>query len=442
MANWYINPGLGSGTNAGTSWANAFNSTTTAWTDAITASSAGDDFYINSASTLSIAGAQTLTFKGTNASPNRIFSCSTITNNPPVAADLGVGATVTTTGANAISINGTAYIFGVIFNSGTGTTGTNFNIPLSGSCDLTFEQCQLNILTTSQTATLTLLNLNAVCRLILINTTVKITSGTASTISVGSGLFIWKNTASAIATGSTAMTSLFNANTRTTIAILDGVDFAGGAGVGSGKNLVAAMPTSSTFQFVNCKLASGVLFATPSVTGATADVVISDSSATGYRQERYTYQGTLTTSTSVYNNATDGTTPISWQVVTTANAKRQSPFECFQIVQWAAAGTYAASLVQCTSATASLTNADIWVDVEYLGSASSPLASLATTAPATQLTAGSSLAAGSWAVGGLGHNYQLAIPSFTTNLAGYVRFTVKVAKASLTINVDPSVTIA
>src|SRR5690348_3756530 len=121
MASWYINPGLGSGTNAGTSWANAFNSTTTAWTDAITASAAGDDFYVNAASTVSNTTNQTLTFKGTAAAPNRVFSCSTITNNPPVTADLGVGAAHTTTTTGTCTIRGFVYIYGVTFNTGSGT---------------------------------------------------------------------------------------------------------------------------------------------------------------------------------------------------------------------------------------------------------------------------------------------------------------------------------
>ena len=127
MANWYINPGLGSGTNAGTSWANAFDNTATAWADAISASSAGDDFYVNSASTCTNTTTQTLTFKGTAASPNRIFSCSTITHNPPLTADLGAGAAFTSTGAVSINVAGCFYMYGCNINVGSASNSCTFN---------------------------------------------------------------------------------------------------------------------------------------------------------------------------------------------------------------------------------------------------------------------------------------------------------------------------
>lgn len=435
MATWYVNSAA-TGTGAGTSWTNAC----TTLAAAITLSAAGDDFNILSTHAETQASALTLTFKGTPAAPNRVFSC-TNANSPATAADLASGAQVTTTGANSITINGCCYIYGVIFNCGTGTSAAIFNIATS-TADLTFDTCQLNGNTTTASQNHSFLGFSASNRLTLINTPIVIKGGVNSGIGVSSGLFIWKNTASAIGMGSTALNNLFSFNSRALIAICDGVDFNGGVGIAAGKNIVAAPSNPGVFQFINCKITSGALFGTPSAIGANIDVIVTDSGATGYRQERYAYQGTLTTSTTVYNNATDGVTPISWQVVTTANAKRQSPFECFDIVQWVAAGTYAASTIMCTSATASLLNSDIWVETQYLGNASFPLASGVSSGPATQLTTGSSLAAGTWATGSLGNNYKLAIPSFTTALAGFVRFRVKVAKASLTINIDPAVTVA
>jgi len=165
------------------------------------------------------------------------------------------------------------------------------------------------------------------------------------------------------------------------------------------------------------------------------------------------YQGTLTASASVYNGATDGVNPISWQVVTNANCNPQAPFECFDIVQWAAAGTYAASKIIATSATAGLLTNDIWCNVQYLGSASQPLGKPATTFGAgsgtTTLpqipqgtTPGAITTGATWATGGLGTNYSIAIPSFTTSLAGFVRVRVYVGKPSLTINIDPKAVIA
>ena len=78
---------------------------------------------------------------------------------------------------------------------------------------------------------------------------------------------------------------------------------------------------------------------------------------------------------------------ISWKVVTTANSKRQSPFDCFEIVVddtllWDVATGAHSVTVEVITDNIVLTNADLWVEVEYLGSASTPIASVATSAPA------------------------------------------------------------
>ena len=76
------------------------------------------------------------------------------------------------------------------------------------------------------------------------------------------------------------------------------------------------------------------------------------------------------------------------------------------------------------------------------GSGSTPQSFMVSSAPANLLTSGTGLAAGTWAVGGQGSNYQIAIPSFTTTISGLVRVIVKVARASTTVYVDPNITIA
>jgi len=454
MANWYINPGLGSGTNAGTSWANAFNSTTTAWTDAITASSAGDDFYVNAASTVSNSTAQTLTFKGTSASPNRVFSCSTITNNPPVTADLGVGAAHTTTGAVTTAIRGFVYIYGCTFTAGSGANNATLSFGTAGSSDITLDTCKCILAGTTGASVITVgvATANLSQRTTFINTTVKFAS-TGSGFNLTAGTFRWIGKTSAIDATGTLPTAIFPPGSAAVAfnALCDGVDLS----AATNKALTGATFAAGAFQFVNCKLPTGYTVGVPTASSTSAtDLIISDSGNTNYKVERYAYQGTLTTSTTVHNNATDGTTGVGWSVATTANATASFPFECPQIVQWVAAGTYVNSKIFMTSATASLKTNDAWVEVEYLGNGSFPLASQATTLGAgsgtallPQIPAGTtpgSIAAASpaWVTGGLGNDYQIAIPSFTTAQAGYVRFTVKIAKPSVTIVVDPAATIA
>lgn len=458
MANIHI-AASGSNTSPYDTWAKAANNTATAWADAITASAAGDDFYIDAAFTETNSTNQTLTFKGTAASPNRVFSCTTITNDAPVTADLGAGATYTITGTITFIITGFVYFYGVTFNIGSGAGATTWTLQNNLTSEIMFDTCQLNLPSTGvQNLNCNGFGNSVAARVTLINTPVKFGGTTASGFVISDTHFIWKNTANAIPTGSqAAIANLFLTTLRPAVIICDGIDFAGGVGIASGKNIIVAAASPLIAQITNCKTLSGaVIAATPTVPGATIDWINVDSSATNYKHGRIAYQGTSTTDITIYNNASDGaSTPnrYSEKIVTSSNAKPQSPFEVMLIPIWVAAGTYANSKVFLTSATASLTKADVWAEVQYLGS-SYPLGSPATTfgagvagstlplIPAGTTPGALAAASPAWGTGGVGNDYQLAIPSFTTSADGYIYVFVKVGKASLTVYVDPAITVA
>ena len=130
-------------------------------------------------------------------------------------------------------------------------------------------------------------------------------------------------------------------------------------------------------------------------------------------------------------------------MTTNANNKVQTPFECFQIAQWSSFTSGSHTVTAQILGPSGLTSADVWMEVEYLGSGSTPLGSLVSTAPATQLTAGSALTSSSntWSTPGANVAYQLQA-TFTPAMAGLVRATIKVGKASTTIYVDPKLVIA
>jgi hypothetical protein len=90
--------------------------------------------------------------------------------------------------------------------------------------------------------------------------------------------------------------------------------------------------------------------------------------------------------------ASDGLTTISWSIATTANSTFVDPFESMPIPVW---NTTTGSNQTVTlygifySTTGTLpANDQIWHDVEYLGSASSPLASLGSGTKANNLAPG------------------------------------------------------
>lgn len=435
MANRFVSAG-GSNTSPFDTWAKAANSATTGLTDAIAQMSAGDSLWCDKTTTISNTTTQTMTLPGTDTTPCYIYS-ATNTGAAPVAADIAAGFTVTTTTTGGQTWNGAFYMYGVTVNAGSGANSTNF-IAANAAGGQYWDNCSVHLKGTTGSSQLNVAALAAGTVVTFNNTPLEFNTATSSITSAAGGLFIWQNTPSALISG-TIPSALFTTAMRI---IIDGCDLSSIVS-GSSKFVNPASNLGYTLIVRNCKLATGTaMFQTPSNRGGLVDYIASDNGATTASQGRRRYAGSLDVSTSVSNNATDGTTAYSWTVVTTANCSRALPFECFEIDKWVAAGTYASSLVFLTSATASLTNADVWVEVEYLGSGATPVGSQVTSAPATMATAGSTLSGGSWTTGGLGNNYQIAIPSFTTALAGYVRVKIKVAKPSLTVNIDPAVTIA
>ena len=126
---------------------------------------------------------------------------------------------------------------------------------------------------------------------------------------------------------------------------------------------------------------------------------------------------------------------------TAANCSPAQPFETFEGAFWnTATGSSKTLTLYCVTDNVTLTDADIWVEVEYLGSSATPLASLASSAPATILTTASNLSTTTeaWTTTGLATPVkQKMTVSFTPQMIGPARWKVKVAKASTTVYVCP-----
>ncbi len=419
---------------------------------------AGDDVDVASTHSESSSSALTWTFPGTAAAPNRVFSCDT-TNSPATGSDLVSGALLTTTTVNGnLTIGGSVYIYGLIVSMGSGTTSSmNLTFGTSADCEQIYEACAFK-LARSVAADIVCTNTSGYSvDLKFLNTTVNF-SATGQSIQLGTeGRFLWKDTSNALGSGAVP-TKLIQGKivggagygVSSTI-VLDGIDL---SPMGSGTTIIGnAIGGPAVAQVRNCKLGSGVTVAATPVcpSDVVADLINSDSSATGYRQERYRYQGTLTTETTVVKSggASDDVTPISWKVVATANARRQSPFEAFEIVQWVdtagTAHTATIDVITDTHVDATLTNADVWMEAQVMDNAGAPITSLYTSAPANLLTAGTTLAtsSASWTTTGMTTpNPQKMSVTFTNQIKGYVRFVVKVGRASLsTIRIDPNVAI-
>lgn len=452
MANIYVYSGA-TGANNGTSWANAYTSIATA----ITAAAAGDYAWVAADNNEQLAAQMLInSVLGTPANPIRVMCVDRAGSVPPVAADLRTTGIAGTTGGggNNISFNlGVAgralYVYGVQFKAGTGSTAfTSDNamtINSGGAVQLTFDTCLLAITNTNATALLNLGSSGSTGGLTLNNTKLGF-ANTGQQVKARSS-FTWRNTGSAIS--GSVPTTLFGVPSASIggIAWLEGVDL---SAIASGSTIFANDTGPALRKtLLNCKIAAGVIvMPTPTVFGNICDVLVTDSSGTGYVQTRIAYGATQTAELTniLTGGATDGVTPISWKIVSTANVSREFPYTTWAIPGWnVTIGTPVTATVEIMNDGTTLTNADIWIEVEYLGSASSPLASLASSAPATILTAGSNIttSSASWVTSGISSPVtQKMQVSFTPQIAGDVRVTVCMAKASKTVYVNPKVDIA
>lgn len=435
---WYVDSAAG-GTNSGTSanpWL-SINSVTAA-----NGVAAGDTVYISDRHAETQGSALSFTVPGTLAAPN-IMLCTDHTKWPtPGSGDLKTTATITTTGAFALTANGSFYCYGVTFSAGSGATTVQLKLCGTAQNWQSFKSCALvKAGTTAQTNSITTAS----------NTTVILDGTTVQFGNTGDGLsplglFIWKNTPTAIA-GATIPTNLFAANAANGNYLFDGVDL---SALGSGKNIFAALANVNTYaRLLNCKLGSSVtVAAAPANPSNFIDVVSCDSGATIYREERYKYQGTQTVETTIVRTggASDGTTPISWKLVTTANSKWVSSFDSHRMAIWCdTTGSHTVTIYGTTTVGGVPNDDDIWIDVLYFGDTLTPQGSIATTNKANFLVASGATNntsdASTWGGTGAGNGFKMVTPTFTVNMKGYLYVTVNMAKATSTYYIDPLVVV-
>lgn len=443
MANVYVYSGA-AGAGTGADWANAY----TTLAAALTAKAAGDDFWVADDHAETQASAMTLTSPGTAASPCRIFCVRRSGGSvPPVAADLRTTATVTTTGANAISFAGFAYCEGITFSGGSGASATSNTIGFISTSPWYWRlvNCALRTAVTNNSGSFGFgATFNQDDQLLeLHNTTVKF-GNVLHTINVTCRV-VWTGTASAIA-GATIPTTLFTLISIAADLNVQGVDL---SAAGSGKNIVsisAAQPTLKA-RFENCKLGSSVTLTTGNIAGQGGSIVEfinCDSADTNYRYHRQTYQGTITQESTIVRSsgATDGTTPISRKMVSTANSKPFSPL-FFDILFWNESLSALSLACEVVSDGVTFTDAELWMEVEYLGNGSFPLSSIGSDRASTILTtpANQSSSSVTWTTTGLSSPTKQKLEvSVTAADKGWIRCRIYLAKASSTVYVCPLIT--
>ena len=384
---------------------------------------AGNLFFVSAshAETASTINPYSHAFPGSAASPNYVYCVNQTPGSiPPGTSDFATGATITDTfSSGQLTFYGVAYLYGL---AAVAVAAGNFLLVGGNSggasvSDIVWEAGSLQLADYVGSAGISLCGGNSAAQKVrLLNTTVSF-GAVGQSMVVGNGGFLeWLDTTGAIQ--GTVPTTLFG--TSGTL-VARGVDL---SAAGSGKTLFS--PTSGDFlnaTLIDCKLGSSVtVCATP---GAGyyggADVLRSDSSGTNYQQQRYRFQGTLLPETTIVRatGAQVAGTGVSWNIVTTANSKWVFPFEApIMAVQNSTVGSGITATVYGIWKGAAIPNNDnIWIEVEYLGSSSSPLGSFITTTKANNLAAGTttgvSADTSAWGAGAAAYQTGHAYGAFT-----------------------------
>lgn len=367
----------------------------------------------------------------------------TDTATPPTS--YASGASIATTGVSNITLAGGAIAYeGLTFKAGSGSsTGT---ISITGGTNagsFRFKSCTIQTTNTSVSSTITLGASSAAPPLEFTNCTFNF-GATQHSIRVNSGRMLLNNLTLA---GSTPGT-LFGSTTGGA----PSVEFANSdLSAITGSLVTLSNSTDQWFLFRNCRLGVGVSMTTGTRTGpgiAVVEFVNCDTSAnnTNYRYAKATYtvssQTTQTETTLIKSGgSSDGTTPYSRKIVTNADCSTRFPYEMAPIYVWVnTTGAAITPAIAIVNDGATLTNADIWCEAEYLGSSSSPLGSIATDGLANSLSTAANQPTDStstWTTTGMASPVKQTIgPAFTNQKAGLVKLTVKIGKPSLTVYVD------
>jgi len=438
----YLSSVDGSDADDGSTWALA-KATLAA---SLTAAGAGGTVYVDNAHAETQATGITLTSPGTAASIVRVV-CVDRTGNPEPPTTRATTGTVSCTGANNdISLNGTMYVYGLTFNwirNGLVNNDTT-------NAAQVYEACGFNCGTGALSSALLLLN-NSATRA----KQVTLRNCTQTFNHVSQGVRVADRAVlegGSIALTGTVPTTLWSnvSNTVGGDVLAQGVNC---SAFGSGKNLInLAGETELTFSLVDCKLGASVAITTGSIPGQAAiqvAVINCDSADTNYRFHRQNYQATETQETVIVKTggASDGTTPFSRKVVSTANASLLFPYQAMWLERWnETTGSSVTVTVGTVTDNVTLTDAEAWLEVEYLGTAGFPLGVFTSdrvSDPIFGTPANQATDTDAWTTTGLGTPVKQKLSvTFTPQEKGIIRARVVVAKASTTVYYDPLLQVA
>ena len=437
MGDIYVRSTDGSDSDNGSTWALA--KATLVGAAAIDA--AGDTIYLSQSHAES-GGAVTAVFAGTIANPVKIIAGNDAAE-PPTAV-----SSASLISSSSITLSGSYYLYGLTLQA----AGSILPANQSASNSVTLDNCSLITTSTTSGGFFTIGSANNITqKAVLLDCTYKfggasnIGCATAGVVEIKGGSFIsGTSTPSAGIFGGAADRS----GARLTI---DGLDM---TNLASTVNIFRAFVSPGLFQIRNSKLPaswSGSLCnATPLATGQRFEMHNCDSGDTNYRLWVQEYSGSIKTETTLVRTggASDGTTGYSLVMATTANANASvAPLVSPEVSIWndTTGGSKTVTVEILHDSATNLTDGEIWLEVQYLGTSGAPLGSFISDAKADILATAADQSASSetWTTTGMSNpNTQKLSVTFTPQEKGYIQAKVYLAKASKTVYVDPKLTVA
>lgn len=394
MANWYVYSGA-TGTATGADWTNA----KTTLTAGVTGIAAGDTVYVAQDHVENNAAATTITVPGTAVTPCYIYCANRLGSVPPVAADLATTAQVNTTLTNTLTINGVAYIYGIKFSAGTAGNIATINIGTltTSSQALRFDSCQFILGGAGTTSAIILgpASLQTV-KVEWVNCGLTFNAVT-QTLSLRNAELLWRDTAAPLL-GAIYPTTLLSQDSTAMFshATLRSLDL---SVLSTGKTLVGAFTSVSKVYFIDCKLnATLPIFGSNAANyaGQNLHFIRCAGSADPTVFTKYAPAATQNVALLVGRSqgASDGANVISWKITATANARWHFPYESAPISNFSEVRASATITIEGAYDGATLPlNDEIWMDVDYLPTSTSTLASKVSGTKATGLSTGAALTA-------------------------------------------------
>lgn len=401
---------------------------------------AGDRLFVLNDHAATEASAVTITFPGTLTSPNQAIGVDS-------AGAIARGASESTTGNSGLTITsgGAVYLDSLRFNCGSGANAPNLTVGGLGggsSEQVQTKDCDFALGGTGAFAAI-FFRADGSSKGESRHVNPRFSFGAATHFIGSNGSHLYVKGGGALA-GTANANAVFTFNSTRKMEI-DGFDF---SGYHAAIDLFYQGFNGGHATLRNIKLPAswtGTLFNSSPASFERVEAYNLSDGDQNYKLWIEDDRGTCREETTLVKTggASDGDTPLSWRIVTTADAEYpmrvfRSP-EIFKRIGTVGSPVTITVDILRDSAT-NLTDAEVWIEVQYLGTSGFPLGNFVTDAKADVLASAADQAASTatWTTTGMSNpNEQKLEVTFTPQEKGVAIVTVCVARASATLYVDP-----